>query len=263
MPRLTAEEALGAARKYTKQTAAGMGALKGAPCQIKSIVYDVELGTNTVTFLWEDKNGVQYEDTLVIHDSAKYVQTLDFNSVSAKPTLTEFKNWLTTELLAVNEFSYDFIVNNNKAVYDDVDDTKILFNETSTIRGSFILKNSKRNFKGMIFNTNGVVEVLEFKFENIGAGSGLITDFDITPIEGGSSNVIKIDNQTLVFTNKVASVSDNRITSNSGVCVFFKDSSLDEASRCKISAVSKANEVEFTAEVQPTINIVCDIVIFN
>ena len=62
-------EILSAARTYVNQTVIGMGALKGAPCQIKSIVEN-PAGVWTITFEWEDTTGATHTDALVLHDGA-------------------------------------------------------------------------------------------------------------------------------------------------------------------------------------------------
>ena len=62
-------EILSIAKTYVNQTVIGMGALKGAPCQIKSIVEN-PAGVWTITFEWEDTTGATHTDALVLHDGA-------------------------------------------------------------------------------------------------------------------------------------------------------------------------------------------------
>lgn len=57
---------LGVIKTYINQTLVGMGALKGAACQIKEI--DNDHGTHTITFIWEDNDGVSHEDSVVVKD---------------------------------------------------------------------------------------------------------------------------------------------------------------------------------------------------
>lgn len=61
---LTAEEALGAAEAYTRASLNGVGALKGVPCQIQSIE-DIS-GGSRVTYLWEDKEGVEHTSVMIV-----------------------------------------------------------------------------------------------------------------------------------------------------------------------------------------------------
>ena len=58
-------------RKYTQDTADALGAVKGAPCEIQSIVYDEETGTTTITFSWTGTSGQVQTDTAVIHDGTQ------------------------------------------------------------------------------------------------------------------------------------------------------------------------------------------------
>ena len=53
-------------RKYTEETAAQFGAIKGANCQIKSIVH--QDGQNLVTFLWKNDEGDTRESVMVVND---------------------------------------------------------------------------------------------------------------------------------------------------------------------------------------------------
>ena len=62
-------EILSIAKTYVNQTVIGMGALKGAPCQIKSIVEN-PAGVWTITFQWQDTTGATHTDALVLHDGA-------------------------------------------------------------------------------------------------------------------------------------------------------------------------------------------------
>ena len=54
------------ARTYTDETAAQFGGLKGASCQIKSIVH--ENGQNIVTFLWVNDSGETRESQMAVED---------------------------------------------------------------------------------------------------------------------------------------------------------------------------------------------------
>ena len=53
-------------KKYIQETLVGMGALKGAACQIKDIVNAD--GTHTITFKWEDNDGVSHENSVIVKD---------------------------------------------------------------------------------------------------------------------------------------------------------------------------------------------------
>ena len=55
-------------KRYTADTADSLGSLKGAPCEILSIVYDEDAGTVSITFQWEGTSGQIQTDTAVLHD---------------------------------------------------------------------------------------------------------------------------------------------------------------------------------------------------
>lgn len=76
-------EILSIAKTYVRQTLIGMGALKGAPCQIKSIVEN-PAGVWTITFEWEDTTGATHTDDLVLHDGAA---ASNYPSLSNLPTI--------------------------------------------------------------------------------------------------------------------------------------------------------------------------------
>lgn len=65
-------EIIGMLKSYINKTLVGMGALKGASCQIKSIVKTGNL--NTVTFVWTDTEGTSTESTMLVYDGAEGAQ---------------------------------------------------------------------------------------------------------------------------------------------------------------------------------------------
>ena len=60
---MTTNQVFALSRKYTDDSIAGAGAIKGAPCEIQSIEDGV------VTFLWEDTNGNQHTLGLDVGDA--------------------------------------------------------------------------------------------------------------------------------------------------------------------------------------------------
>lgn len=59
-------EIIGILKSFVNQTLVGMGALKGAPCQILSIVDGTD--DHTITFKWVDNEGDSHTSTLTIKD---------------------------------------------------------------------------------------------------------------------------------------------------------------------------------------------------
>ena len=70
---MTAEQAFqkayGASKKYIDDSLIGVGALKGAPCQIESIT-PTSTG-KVVTFKWVDDNGESHTSTLFVENGEK------------------------------------------------------------------------------------------------------------------------------------------------------------------------------------------------
>lgn len=60
------------ARKYVKDTANKLGALKGAPCQIESITQDN--GLYTITFKWEDALGTTRTSQIQMDDLGSLIE---------------------------------------------------------------------------------------------------------------------------------------------------------------------------------------------
>lgn len=63
---MRAEEVISVSNNYTNQTVIGMGAIKGAPCTIKSMTKAGKL--TTTVFEWTDLNGDKHENTMLVYD---------------------------------------------------------------------------------------------------------------------------------------------------------------------------------------------------
>ena len=72
---MTGLQAYVLSKKYTKQSLDGVGALKGAPCTIKSTT-EIEEGTRVV-FGWTDNNGTSQETTILIKNGKDGVDGVD------------------------------------------------------------------------------------------------------------------------------------------------------------------------------------------
>lgn len=92
---------LALAKKFTKQSLIGMGALKGAPCKIKNIVKGE--ASNIVTFEWkgsddstqtsimEVEHGVSIKEVEVKEDTNELIVILSDNSVLSGGTIKTLK----------------------------------------------------------------------------------------------------------------------------------------------------------------------------
>ena len=75
---MIAEEALAIAKSYTKKSLEGQGALKGAPCTIKSTT-KVSDGTN-ITFEWTGTSGTKQTSEMTVKNGVS-IPSLDENGV--------------------------------------------------------------------------------------------------------------------------------------------------------------------------------------
>lgn len=86
-------------KRYTKETAAEFGAVKGAPCTIKSITHQNK--QNIVTFEWKNSAGETKESTMVVEDGTpiyeyivgdtyKYGDIVIYASALYRCTVTEY-----------------------------------------------------------------------------------------------------------------------------------------------------------------------------
>ena len=98
---MTSEEALAVSKTFTKKTVAGMGAVKGAPCQVKSI--ETIVGGNKITLELEDKNGVKYTEGFQVLNGATIedIEWTDDNHL--KMTLNHGGTVTTTNALQCDE----------------------------------------------------------------------------------------------------------------------------------------------------------------
>lgn len=82
-------EIIGMLKSYINKTLVGMGALKGAPCEVQGVV-DGGDGTQTLTLEWEDTSGASHTTDIILPAaifaiaSPENGQTLRYNATSGK-----------------------------------------------------------------------------------------------------------------------------------------------------------------------------------
>lgn len=72
-------EIIGMLKSYVSKTLVGMGALKGANCQIESIVEVT--GGQKITFLWMDSNNVSHRSELTVPNGGS-IDSISVNGVA-------------------------------------------------------------------------------------------------------------------------------------------------------------------------------------
>lgn len=75
--------------------------------------------------------------------------------------------------------------------------------------------------------------------------------------------IFTIHNQTLTFTNDVATISDARVTANSLVDVYYADASLSEAKAADITVTTGSGAITFTASNTPSTTITASVKVTN
>ena len=70
-------------------------------------------------------------------------------------------------------------------------------------------------------------------------------------------------NQALTFVGNSASISNGNVTADTLVEVFFKDSSLTEATSCKVVVDTASGSINFSSTSNPQNTLYCDIIIRN
>lgn len=106
---MLAEEVYGALRSYIAATLVGMGAQKGAPCTITSIVDGTD--DHTITFGWKDNDGVEHTSTLIVKDGAtgETGPTGATGAAGFSPTIAVKTNTATAYVMTITDVngSYD------------------------------------------------------------------------------------------------------------------------------------------------------------
>ena len=175
-------EIIGMLRSYVKETIEGAGALEGAPCQIQSVV-DNEDGTQTITFLWEDNDGVSHT-TEVNVPSAIYEFALLQNGQVMGYDSTDGK-WKNITL------TYDSSLNNSS---ENAPKTKVVYASLATkvdkVEGKGLSANDftdalKLKVEGSVnsISVNGVAQTITDGATDLDIAANLITEAQWTQIQ--------------------------------------------------------------------------------
>ena len=106
---MLAEEVFGALRTYVNQTLVGMGALKGAAAQLSNS-YDSSTGINTMTWTWEDNDGVSHTTTVLVHDGAKGATGSTGPQGPTGPTGADGANGVSPTITVKTDTSTEYIL---------------------------------------------------------------------------------------------------------------------------------------------------------
>jgi hypothetical protein len=172
-------EIIGMLKSYVKQTLAGMGALKGAACQIQGIVDGTD--DHTITFVWEDNDGVSHTSTLVVKDGTN-------GTDGFSPTIVVKTSTDSTYILTITDAEGSYDTPNLKGsggggsstlsdltdvVLTALADSDILVYDATTEKwvNSDVLSNKVDKVAGKGLSTNDFTDALKDKLDGIEAGA--------------------------------------------------------------------------------------------
>lgn len=177
-------EIIGMLRSYVNASLVGVGALKGAPCQIQGVT-DNEDGTQTITFLWKDTDDEDHTQDVTVPSpivalvTPQNGQILVYNSTSGK-----FENASLTYDSSLNGSSEN--APQTKAVYDALDD-KVDKEEGKGLSANDFTNSLKTKLDGIESGAEvNTIEIVKLNGTAITPGSD--KDVDIEAIESISVN---------------------------------------------------------------------------
>lgn len=142
-------EIIGMLKSYISKSLVGMGALKGANCQIESIAEVT--GGQKITFLWIDTNNVSHRSELTVPNGAKG----DPGDDGFSPSIVE-----------------------------DPDNTNDIYKlDITTKEVTFVTPNLKAEGSINSISVNGVAQTVINKAVNLDVASNLITEDQWTQIQ--------------------------------------------------------------------------------
>ena len=160
---MTDFEIIGMLKSFVKQSLVGVGALKGAACQIQGIVDGS--GDHTITFLWEDNDGESHTSTLTIDDGEDGTGIANIAKTSTSGIVDTYTITLT------NGDTYTFTVTNSPvtAVDDELDS-----DSTNPVQNKVVTAALGEKVSSVA--VNGVSQTISSGAVDLDVASNLITD---------------------------------------------------------------------------------------
>lgn len=209
-------EIIGMLKSYVKKSLIGMGALKGAPCTIKSITYDSENKLNTVVFEWEDDNGDKHTSTMLVYDGRDGTNGQDgadgFSpEITVKTsTSSEYILTITTEdgsfdtpnlkgsgggggasaLSDLSDVVIADLANDDVLIYDstagkwkNADELAKIKLDIADLKGSIVTLTGKVNSAAQSISVNGVAQTITAGAVDLDVASNLIPETQWTEVQ--------------------------------------------------------------------------------
>lgn len=183
-------EIIGMLKSYVSKALVGMGALKGANCQIESIAEVT--GGQKITFLWIDSSNVSHRSELTVPNGAKG----DTGDGIARIEKTGTEGLVDTYTITMTSgLAATFTVTNgakgdpgddgfSPTIVEDPDNTNEIYKlDITTKEGSFVTPNLKAEESINSISVNGVSQTISNKAVNLDVASNLITEDQWEQIE--------------------------------------------------------------------------------
>lgn len=215
-------EIIGMLKSYIKKSLIGIGALKGAPCTIKSITYDSENKLNTVVFEWEDDNGDKHTSTMLVYDGRDGINGTNGTNgqdgadgfspeIKVKTsTSSEYILTITTEdgsfdtpnlkgsgggggasaLSDLSDVVIADLANDDVLIYDstagkwkNADDLATIKLDIADLKGSIVTLTGKVNSAAKSISVNGVAQTITAGAVDLDVASNLIPETQWTEVQ--------------------------------------------------------------------------------
>lgn len=183
-------EIIGMLKSYVSKSLVGMGALKGANCQIESIAEVT--GGQKITFLWIDTNNVSHRSELTVPNGAKG----DTGDGIARIEKTGTEGLVDTYTITMTSgLTATFTVTNgakgdpgddgfSPRIVEDPDNTNDIYKlDITTKEGTIVTPNLKAEESINSISVNGVAQTVSNKAVNLDVASNLITEEQWTQIQ--------------------------------------------------------------------------------
>lgn len=183
-------EIIGMLKSYVSKSLVGMGALKGANCQIESIAEVT--GGQKITFLWIDTNNVSHRSELTVPNGAKG----DTGDGIARIEKTGTEGLVDTYTITMTSgLTATFTVTNgakgdpgdagfSPRIVEDPDNTNDIYKlDITTKEGTIVTPNLKAEESINSISVNGVAQTVSNKAVNLDVASNLITEDQWTQIQ--------------------------------------------------------------------------------
>lgn len=212
-------EIIGMLKSYVKKSLVGMGALKGAPCTIKSITYDSENKVNTVVFEWTDTDDVKHTSTMLVYDgqdgsdgsdgapgadgfspeitvktstSSEYILTIitedgSFDTPNLKGSgggggasaLSDLSDVVIADLANDDILIYD----STAGKWKNADDLATIKLDITDLKGSIVTLTGKVNSAAQSISVNGVAQTITAGAVDLDVASNLIPETQWTQVQ--------------------------------------------------------------------------------